>query len=171
MSSCAFIGLGANLGRRAEQIRQAIELLSRSGVDVMRCSSIYESAPVGPISAQPDFLNAVIEVRGVEQPLELLLSCQSVEDQLGRERSLPLGPRCIDLDVLLVGAHVIATTRLTLPHPQLTDRGFVLVPLLELQPDLVDPRDALPLSRHIERVCRTQVVRKVLPPVACGAAR
>lgn len=152
MHVTAYIGLGSNLGDRASQLRLALQGLERHDVVVTRVSSVYESAPVGPILDQPSFFNAVAEVRVGLAPVELLRSCMAVERDLGRERIEPQGPRTIDLDLLLYADIVEAQPELILPHPRLAERAFVLLPLLELAPALVDPRDGMPLSQQLDAV-------------------
>jgi 2-amino-4-hydroxy-6-hydroxymethyldihydropteridine diphosphokinase len=134
-------------------------LSAADGVQVERCSSIYETDPVGEVLDQPDFLNAVVQVRTALEPLELLDVCKQVERELGRRAGPRHGPRAIDVDVLLVGDEVLDSPRLRLPHPQITVRRFVLVPLLELEPELELPgglavstaRAALPPGQRVER--------------------
>jgi 2-amino-4-hydroxy-6-hydroxymethyldihydropteridine diphosphokinase len=130
----AFVGLGANLGDREATIRHAGELLGAS-----RLSSIRETEPWG-YADQPMFLNAVAEVEWGQTPRELLDRLLEVERELGRTRQGPrYGPRTIDLDLLLFGDEVVDEPGLTVPHPRLHERLFVLEPLLELNPGLVVP--------------------------------
>lgn len=158
----SFIGLGSNLGDRSGQLAEAVWRLGRADrVSVLRLSSLYETAPVESPLDQPDFYNAVAEVQFKGDPLDLLRSCQDIERAMGRVRPVPKGPRCIDLDVLLAGETLTSSVELTLPHPGLTERAFVLVPLLELDGELLDPRDGSPLREHLARVQRTQRVRRV----------
>lgn len=138
MEEAAFLGLGANLGDRLSNLQAAVDLLAaREGVRVLRSSRVYETSPVGP--AQPDFLNAVLEVRTSLPPRGLLRACLEVEAALGRVRGERWGPRPIDVDVLAYGAERIAEADLEVPHPRLAERAFVLVPLLEIAPDLELP--------------------------------
>jgi 2-amino-4-hydroxy-6-hydroxymethyldihydropteridine diphosphokinase len=106
---------------------------------VDRCSSVYETEPVGEVLDQPDFLNAVVQVSTELEPLALLDTCKAIERRLGRRPGVRHGPRPIDIDVLLVGEAVLDSPRLRLPHPEVSGRRFVLVPLLELEPDLELP--------------------------------
>jgi 2-amino-4-hydroxy-6-hydroxymethyldihydropteridine diphosphokinase len=103
-------------------------------MDVVRSSRVYESDPVGG-PPQPDFLNAVVEVSTVLSPLDLLASCLSIEREMGRIRAVRWGPRVIDIDVLTYGRESIREPSLVVPHPRMHRRAFVLVPLLELDPD------------------------------------
>lgn len=135
MDTGIFIGLGGNLGDRKKNLKKAGELL---GLEIVRSSSLYETEPVGYLD-QPWFLNAVIRLRTDLQPLELLRRCQEVERRLKRQRKIPMGPRSIDLDILFYGDAVSADPVLTLPHPAVAARRFVLVPLAEIAPDFVHP--------------------------------
>ena len=138
MSVPAFLALGSNLGDRLETLQRAVELLDvRPGIDVIRSSRVYETEPVGP--PQPAYLNAVVEVRTDLEPHELLKQTQSVEDELGRVRAELWGPRTIDVDVLTFDERVIDEPDLVVPHPRMHERGFVLVPLGELDPDPMLP--------------------------------
>jgi 2-amino-4-hydroxy-6-hydroxymethyldihydropteridine diphosphokinase len=130
-----FIGLGANLGDARATLMQALEALAAlPGTRRVAVSSIYRTAPV---QAQgPDFLNAVAELRTTLTPEDLLRALQGIEAAHGRERPYRNAPRTLDLDLLLFGERVIATPRLTLPHPRLHERAFVLHPLAEVAPAL-----------------------------------
>lgn len=132
-----YLGLGSNLGERRDHLQAAIETLGRHGVVVRRSSSTYDTEPVGLILDQPEFLNACIEIETTLEPLELLDVCKEVEREVGRAAGGPRhGPRVIDVDVLLLGEITFRSERLALPHEQVTSRRFVLVPLLELDPEL-----------------------------------
>ena len=170
MSRDAYLGLGSNVGSRLENLQQAVRWLVKLDVAVAGSSSVYESAPVGPVSDQPPFLNAVVRVRGAESAAALLAIGQMIEDEMGRRRDIPKGPRCIDVDLLLVGEELHRSAELTVPHPGLSERAFVLLPLLELAPDLSDPRDGRPLSRHLERVLACQQIGRFGSSVLLEAA-
>jgi len=131
----AFLGLGSNLGDREANLRRAIELLVAAGrIKVVRTSSLYETDPVGP--PQPDYLNAVAEVTTTRTARELLDAALDVERELGRVRDERWGPRTVDVDVLLYGDEHIDEPGLTVPHPRMRQRAFVMVPLRELDPGL-----------------------------------
>ena len=135
-----YLGLGSNVGDPAAHLRAAIELLGERGVEVEAVSSAYLTEPVGEILDQPDFLNAAIRIRTELEPLALLDACKAVEAERGRGFDAPRhSPRPLDVDLLLLGEIELATERLTLPHPQARNRRFVLVPLLELDPELSLP--------------------------------
>jgi 2-amino-4-hydroxy-6-hydroxymethyldihydropteridine diphosphokinase len=135
----AWLSLGSNLGPREQNLRAAVRLLSESGeLEVVKVSSVYETVPIG-FTGQADFLNLVAEVRTELEPHELLRLCLQVEDKMGRVREERWGPRVIDVDVLLYGDEVIDSAELVLPHPEMLKRAFVLVPLLELEPDIRMP--------------------------------
>jgi len=147
-----YLGLGSNVGDRAANMRRALELLSERGVEVEAVSSAYETEPVGEILDQPDFLNAVARVRTALEPLELLDACKAVELELGRDPDAPRhSPRPVDVDLLLLGEIELEHERLRLPHAQVTSRRFVLVPLLELDPELALP-DGTRLAPVAERL-------------------
>jgi len=134
----AFLGLGSNLGDRLANLQEAVDRLSRKGgVVVLRASRVYETAPVGP--PQPDYLNAVVEVDTTLGARALLDACLDVEAAMGRVRAERWGPRRIDVDLLGYGQEHIDEPGLTVPHPRVHERAFVLVPLLELEADPVLP--------------------------------
>jgi 2-amino-4-hydroxy-6-hydroxymethyldihydropteridine diphosphokinase len=134
----AYLALGSNLGDRLEHLREAVRLLgAEPTVEVVRSSRVYETEPVGP--PQPAYLNAVIEVRTDGIARDLLEACRRVEYALGRVRTERWGPRTIDVDVLIFDEETIDEPDLTVPHPRMHERGFVLVPLSELEADPMLP--------------------------------
>jgi 2-amino-4-hydroxy-6-hydroxymethyldihydropteridine diphosphokinase len=133
----AFIALGTNIEPRKEYLDQAIQLLSKvEDVQIIKKSSIYQTPPVG-YTDQADFLNMVLEISTRLSSEELLDQCQEIENELGRKRTIRFGPRTIDLDILVFNEENIKTERLTIPHPRMDSRAFVLVPLNELAPDVL----------------------------------
>jgi 2-amino-4-hydroxy-6-hydroxymethyldihydropteridine diphosphokinase len=142
----AYIALGSNLGDRKQTLNAAVDCLGRLGQVVAR-SSLYETEPVG-FRDQAAFLNAVIAIDTRLEPLALLHAMLAIERDQGRDRThgIPKGPRTLDLDLLLVGNEVIAEQELTLPHPALTQRRFVLVPLAEIAPSLKPPQQNLTIA-------------------------
>jgi 2-amino-4-hydroxy-6-hydroxymethyldihydropteridine diphosphokinase len=135
-----YLGLGSNVGDSAAHLRAAVELLPGRGVEVEAVSSTYLTEPVGEILDQPDFLNAAARISTELEPEALLDACKAIEAERGRSFDAPRhSPRPLDVDLLLLGDLEYASTRLTLPHPQVTSRRFVLIPLLELDPDLTLP--------------------------------
>lgn len=139
MSETAILGLGSNLGDRLATLRRAVDLLgAEPGLRPTRCSRVWETEPVGG-PPQPDFLNIVLRAVIDLEPLELLAACQRVEAALGRVRDVRWGPRTIDIDVLLIDALTIDEPDLTVPHPRMLERAFVLMPLLEIESDPVLP--------------------------------
>jgi len=134
------LGLGANLGDRRARLQAAADALPAHGVAVLAASSVYETEPVGEVLDQPDFLNACLRIATEQGPEALLDACKAVERELGRAAGGPRhAPRVIDVDVLLLGDLEHRSERLTLPHAEVWRRRFVLVPLLELDPELVIP--------------------------------
>jgi 2-amino-4-hydroxy-6-hydroxymethyldihydropteridine diphosphokinase len=157
----AYVSLGSNLGDRAGNLLLGIRGMLDAGHEVTRLSQIYETEPVGTL-AQPIFLNMVAEL-GVEarlKPEELLEQLLGIEQLLGRTRDSTKGPRTIDLDLLLYGEELVNNQRLTLPHPQLHRRRFVLVPLTELCPNLEHPV----IHRTIAELLRETTDRSEVKP-------
>jgi 2-amino-4-hydroxy-6-hydroxymethyldihydropteridine diphosphokinase len=137
MPTFAYIGLGSNIGDKMATCRRALDLLSRAG-RVTRVSAFYSTEPWG-YKSQDTFLNAVCELETELSPLALLAACHIIEEELGRNRMFRWGPRTIDLDILLYGDQVINTVELTIPHAQLAERRFVLVPLCDIATQVVHP--------------------------------
>jgi 2-amino-4-hydroxy-6-hydroxymethyldihydropteridine diphosphokinase len=159
LSRVGYLGLGSNEGDRLRNLRAARDALVLHEVAVEASSSVYETAPQGELLDQPDFLNACLRVRTRLGPEELLEAAKSIERELGRKPGgVRHGPRPIDVDVLLLGAVEYRSARLSLPHPEVTSRRFVLEPLLELDPELALP-DGTPLAPQLEAV-RDQPVRR-----------
>lgn len=153
-----YLSLGTNLGDGAANLEQAIHHLNANQIEVVARSSIYQTAPRDVVD-QPWFLNMVVECRTSHSPDELIRRVLDIEKQMGRDRSsaaVPRGPRLIDIDILLYGDLVVQTPQLTIPHPRILARRFVLQPLLELAPDIKNPRTgvafatALPAVQHQE---------------------
>ena len=138
ISEMVFLGLGANLGDRRATMEQARRLLEEGGFKTTLASAFYETPPWGKTS-QPPFINQVLGGSFAGAPMELLALAMEVEGKLGRERREVWGPRTLDIDILLFGRTVLRTQRLTVPHPFLTRRAFVLYPLAEIAPVLVPP--------------------------------
>ena len=161
-----YLGLGSNVGDRRGQLQAAVGRLAQRGVTVLAASSVYDTQPVGEVPDQPEFLNACLRIETDLDPEELLVACKAVERDLGREPGGPRqGPRPIDLDVLLLGDLTHASERLRLPHPEVTSRRFVLVPLLELDPDLATP-DGVRLGDALAALPQNgQAVRLAGPPL------
>jgi 2-amino-4-hydroxy-6-hydroxymethyldihydropteridine diphosphokinase len=133
-----FLGLGSNLGPREENIARALRGLESRGFHVRSVSSLYETEPVGG-PAQGPYLNAAAGGETALTPEALMDACLDTERELGRVRTVPSAPRTIDVDLLLYGAVVRATPAVTVPHPRMHQRGFVLVPLAEIAPEQVHP--------------------------------
>jgi 2-amino-4-hydroxy-6-hydroxymethyldihydropteridine diphosphokinase len=140
ISQVGYLGLGSNVGDRRAHLAAAVAALPRHGVRVLASSSLYETEPVGLVLDQPDFLNACLRVVTELGPEKLLDACKAVERDVGRQSGGPRhGPRVIDVDLLLLDDVAYTSARLTLPHPEVSSRRFVLVPLLELDPELALP--------------------------------
>ncbi|MFD2923478.1 2-amino-4-hydroxy-6-hydroxymethyldihydropteridine diphosphokinase [Halobacillus naozhouensis] len=132
----AYIALGSNISPREQYLTEAIAMIGEhEGITLAKQSKIYKTAPVG-YTDQNDFLNMVLEVDTLLQPLQLLDYCQTIEQNLGRRRIIRWGPRTIDLDILLYNDENMKAERLTIPHPHMHERAFVIVPLAEVNPDV-----------------------------------
>lgn len=155
-----FLSLGSNLGDREQNLESALKLLTQQGIEIVQQSSVYETEPQD-FASQPWFLNLVVECRTKHFPMQLLALLLEIERRLGRERharEIPKGPRLIDIDILLYGRAVIETPRLTVPHPRLLSRRFVLEPLTEIGPQLRHPVTGR-LLRHYLLELHGQIVR------------
>lgn len=165
----AYLGLGSNVGDRRANLQAAAALLPRYGVHVLASSATYDTDPVGEVLDQPAFLNACLRVRTALDPLGLLDACKAVEQDRGRVLAdepgyVKHGPRALDVDLLLYGEVSLEHERLTLPHPQVLARRFVLVPLLELDFDLRTPAgDAL--ADALAQLPLDEGVRREGPPL------
>jgi len=159
----AYIGLGSNLGDRQATLRQAVRRLGTYG-RVVAVSSLYETEPVG-YRDQPWFLNAVVALETTLGPRELLAALLAIERDFGRERTFRNAPRTLDLDLLLYDGLVEQSEDLSIPHPRLHERSFVLVPLAEIAPELSHPLFAVPVRVLLERLGdRATEVRRVAGP-------
>jgi len=167
MKKRVYLSLGSNLGDRRAHLERALEEMRADGIDVLRLSALYESEPVD-FRAQRWFLNCVVEAETECMPLELLRRLRRIETRLGRRRLAPSrlrGPRTIDIDVLLYANHVMRTSELTIPHPRMTERRFVLEPLRELAPDLRHPVNRRTVAELLTAVRdRSRVRRAPLHP-------
>lgn len=157
--SQAFVALGSNLQHPQQQLTTALrEIAELPHSTLVRQSSFYRTAPVG-YDKQPDFINAVAEVETTLQPLELLHAILQIENRHGRERPFPNAPRILDLDLLLYNNTVMDTPELTLPHPRMHERGFVLLPLAEIAPELTLPEYGS--VARLAQTCMGQGVEKI----------
>jgi len=159
-----YLGLGSNLGDRRQMLQAAVEDLWVHGIQAFGSSSVYETDPVGEVLDQPPFLNACLRIETRLGPEQLLDQCKAVERALGRESGgVRHGPRPVDVDVLLLGTEAYTSERLEIPHPELAKRRFVLVPLLELDPELRLP-DGTALAAALAALDGQQV-RRAGPPL------
>lgn len=148
-----FIGMGSNLADPASQCMEAVRRVSSAnGIKFLRRSSLYRTEPIG-FAEQEWFVNAVIEIRTVVSPNELLRALQAIEDGMGRVRGPKWGPRVIDLDILLYGQEMIHDEDLIIPHPELHKRRFVLGPLCELAPYVIHPAFGISIRGLADRLC------------------
>lgn len=149
----AFLAFGGNLGQPLAQFRQARTLLARHPqIDVVAGAPLYRTPAVGGPADQPDYLNSVVEINTGLTATELLRFCQSIENEAGRTRDVHWGPRTLDIDLLFHGDKIIDSPELTLPHPRLHERHFVLLPLNDLAPEFVHPRLDLSVAQLLRQL-------------------
>ena len=153
----AYIALGSNLGDKEANLRRALELLIERGVEIVKTSTFISTEPYG-VTDQPQFLNGVCEVRTSLEPLELLHTLLDIEQEMGRVRLRHWGERNIDLDLLLYEDVVMDTPELKLPHPDMQNRDFVLLPLAEIAPELVHPI----LQKSIEELSNLYISKRAV---------
>jgi len=159
-----FLGFGSNLGHRKENIRRALEFLAGYALKIKSLSSFYLAEPVDYLD-QPWFINAAAEIATRMTPDELLTACLQVEKELKRKRAVPKGPRTLDIDILLFGQRIIRQEALTIPHPRLTERMFMLLPLAEIAPSVNHPVEKAAMSELVKNSTSTKKV------VKCGLVR
>ena len=148
MSEVVYLGLGSNLDDRLSYLESGARALAADPeITVLKSSSVYESSPAGYLD-QGDFLNAALCLTTTRTTQTLLKAMTDIEDRFGRQRTIRWGPRTLDLDLLLFGNFIVDSPQLQLPHPRLTERCFVLEPLLELDPELVHPQTGRALAHY-----------------------
>ena len=159
MSSRAYLSLGSNVGDREAQLGDALSRLSAEG-RVVRISSFYETEPVD-FTEQPWFVNCAVEFETAQTPRQLMATILRIEREMGRHRVRKKGPRVIDIDILLFGNEVISSNQLTIPHPAMHQRRFVLEPLAEIAPEIVHPGIKKKVRELLEALAPGQVVRRL----------
>ncbi|OPY70946.1 MAG: 2-amino-4-hydroxy-6-hydroxymethyldihydropteridine pyrophosphokinase [Syntrophorhabdaceae bacterium PtaU1.Bin034] len=152
MTKAAYIGVGSNIDDSYKNCLKGLRaVINDERVRYVALSSFYRTSPVSPVK-QADFINCALKIEWAASPVELLSFLNGIEFHMGRERTIPLGPRVLDLDILLYGDLLLDEPELTIPHPRLHQRKFALVPCLEIDPDLSHPRLGLPLAAFLKNV-------------------
>jgi len=159
MTVTAYLSLGSNVGDRAANLREALERLHSAG-KVGAVSSLYETEPI-EFTEQPWFLNCVVELETDLGPAQLLAGILEIEEQMGRHREKKKGPRTIDLDILFYGDEIVDGPELTIPHPAMQERRFVLEPLAEIAPGVTHPTSKKTVRELLESLSAGQVVKKI----------
>jgi 2-amino-4-hydroxy-6-hydroxymethyldihydropteridine diphosphokinase len=157
-----YLSLGSNIGDRACNLQAALEQLAAPDLRILRNSPVYETEPV-EYTAQRWFLNMVAEAATELLPMQLLLRIGRVERRMGRVRTVPKGPRTIDIDILFYGRTIVRSARLEIPHPRMADRRFVLAPLADLAPDLRHPVIRRTVREMLDAAPKQAVRRFVTP--------
>jgi 2-amino-4-hydroxy-6-hydroxymethyldihydropteridine diphosphokinase len=160
MSKGIYLGFGSNIGDRAANLKDAIKLL---GLPIVAISFVYETEPVDYLN-QPWFLNQVLQCETSFHPLKLLAECQKVEQELGRTRQISKGPRTIDIDLLFYNEEILKNPELTIPHPAIPQRRFVLVPLAEIAPDFIHPELNLTIHELLDQCPDKSEVKRIAMP-------
>ena len=163
MTETVYLALGSNIGDRIKHLREGLSALKNSpNFKLETCSNIYETSPIGEV-VQPRFLNAVCKGHWKGPPSQLLLDVQKIEHVCGRQRQIHWGPRTLDIDLLLFGDRVINTEKLTVPHPFMTERDFVLIPLCQIEPELKHPCSEQPFNLFLDSI--TNLTRPICGPL------
>jgi 2-amino-4-hydroxy-6-hydroxymethyldihydropteridine diphosphokinase len=166
MNEIAYFSLGSNLGNREQNLQEAIRRAKASG-RIVAVSSFYETEPV-EFTDQPCFLNCVIALETTADPAQLMRELLRIENEMGRKRTVKKGPRSIDIDILLFGDAVVNTPELTIPHPEMTRRRFVLEPLAEIAPELLHPVSQMTVTLLLAELAPGQRVQKYEPGIRAG---
>ncbi|MCX6829944.1 MAG: 2-amino-4-hydroxy-6-hydroxymethyldihydropteridine diphosphokinase [candidate division Zixibacteria bacterium] len=159
MSNNIFLSLGSNLGDREGNLVKAAEMIAHlEGFEAVAFSPVYLSAAVEMAQPAPDFLNMVIKGDYIYSPLELLNNLERLEKKLGRTGKGNYQPRSIDIDLLLFGKEIIETERLSVPHRKMTERTFILAPLLQIEPDLIHPVTGKKMASYLDEEEKNQLI-------------
>lgn len=164
-----FLSLGTNLGNRRHNLQQALNKL-QAVVTIDTISPIYETAPWGPVQDQPNFYNICLSGSTTLAPLPLLDYFKTLEKAIGRSPGDRWGPRLIDIDLIFYGDEIITAERLTVPHPQLANRAFVLAPLADIAPNLVHPQSGRTIRELLDVIGRDDVFLAAEPPLTVEAS-
>ena len=163
-----FLGLGSNLGDRLANLEQGLRNLGER-IRLVKCSSIYETEPWG-FAEQPAFLNCVVQGEASASPEGVLQTLKEVEQRVGRRATFSWGPRVFDADLLFYGSRIVNLPQLTVPHPRIQERAFVLVPIVEIAPDFVHPLMGMTMETMAARVEGREGVRRHASPPGLGVS-
>ena len=163
-----WLGLGSNLGDRRTNMLGGVRYLLDRGMELIKCSGIYETEPVG-YTDQPDFYNMVVHVRSALSPLELLEACQKAEKKMKRESTFRWGPRTLDVDILYIDDLVVDLPELIVPHPRIGERAFVLGPLAEIDPGILQSRGLTQSASDLRSGSGYEGIRLIEPAQAIVA--
>jgi len=155
-----FLALGSNLGDREQFLRSGIRGLASRGIEIVRCASVYSTEP-RELLDQPWFLNTALEATTLLAPAELLRCCLDVEKENGRVRDIIKGPRTLDIDIIFYGNQIVHERDLTIPHPSLSTRRFVLAPLAEIAPGFADPLSGKTVLQLLDECADQSYIRSV----------
>jgi len=156
-----YLSLGSNQGDSVELLLQALELLQKKGISITALSGVYQTAAVG-YTEQADFLNMVVCGETVFSPEKTLKVCQDIENMLGRERTIRWGPRTLDIDIIFFGEQQIKTEELQIPHPRFSERAFVLIPLREIAPLLLEKLEVMIPQQRIKLLITSADIKIML---------
>jgi len=159
-----YLALGSNLGNREQFLRSALDGLSKREVQIIRSASIYSTEPL-EVRDQPWFLNTVIEGSTSLGPEALLQTCLAVEEENQRKRGRAKGPRTLDIDIIFYGDEIVQRPDLSIPHPQFSERRFVLEPLAEIASEFVDPMSGKTVRQLLAATSDSAEVRRIAPPL------
>lgn len=155
-----YLGFGANLGDPLTTLQESVIVLNCKEIDVVKKSPLYKTAPVGGPSGQDEYINGVVQISTVLEPSKLLQQVHAIEQQFGRVRTVRWGARTLDIDILLYGPDTVEQPDLSIPHPRMHERRFVLQPLVDIAPELTHPATGIRFAEYLA-ICEDQEVKQI----------